>query len=89
MLPVSIARRPKRNGLWPDTRRLVRSAGRVEFWENGHLRDLLGVPEPAWRNRIAALKSDEELRLCSAEIWCRLFLDGQSAERVENELWVG
>jgi asparagine synthase (glutamine-hydrolysing) len=87
LLPRRTAMRPKRNGLWPDTHRLVREAARPGFWEDGRMRDLLEVPHPVWRDRIAGLRSDEQMWLCSAEIWSRLFLDGQGVQAVEAELW--
>jgi asparagine synthetase B (glutamine-hydrolysing) len=85
-LPARVARRPKRIGLSPDTHRLIAPA-RPGFLEDGRLREILAVPAADWRQLLRDLTSLEAARAHTAEIWCRLFLDGQGAHAVEAELW--
>lgn len=85
-LPGEIADRQKL-GFGFDVRAYVLPAARAEFLADGMLRDELGVPEAAWRETVEMIRGHDVLRLWSAEVWCRLFLDGRDAGRVETELW--
>lgn len=85
-LPAEVAKRPKRVGLAPDVRRLIAPA-RPSFVGDGRLRETLRVPAPEWNETLHDLTSTEAVRVLTAEAWCRLFLDGESVEAVETELW--
>jgi asparagine synthase (glutamine-hydrolysing) len=86
-LPRRIALRAKRGGLSRDARSLIGAAARPEFIDDGHLRGVIDAPLPPWRDMLRSLTSREMISVCSAEICCRLFLDGSSVARVEAELW--
>ncbi|MEA2478351.1 MAG: hypothetical protein QOJ07_273, partial [Thermoleophilaceae bacterium] len=58
-----------------------------EFLGDGLLRETLGVPAPAWRGALAVASGAEQLRLWTAEVWCRLFLESRSVASVEADLW--
>jgi hypothetical protein len=40
-----------------------------------------------WRAGVAAAAGQPALLLWTGEIWCRLFLDGDSVDSVEEALW--
>jgi asparagine synthase (glutamine-hydrolysing) len=81
-LPRSTARRPKVYGMRIDPR-WITDAAAPSFLRDGCLRELLEVPIEKWTDLGARLPH----RLWSAEVWCRLMLEGQSVADVERELW--
>ena len=40
-----------------------------------------------WQSSVESAVGQPALLLWTAEIWCRLFLDGDSVEEVEEALW--
>ncbi len=87
-LPKAIARRPKQGGPVLDGPRFLDSATRADFLEHGLMREILGVPAPAWEGTVAALTRKRKVVWWTAEIWCRLFLDDRPADNVADELWL-
>lgn len=85
-LPDGVAHRPK-VGFGFDVRRYIDPAARPAFLEDGVLREVLGVARDPWRQLAGAATGAAVLRLWTGEVWCRLFLEGRSAERVREELW--
>jgi asparagine synthase (glutamine-hydrolysing) len=85
-LPAGVADRPK-VGFGFDVARYLLPAARPEFLRGGMLREVLGVPDEAWHGALAVARGHDVLRLWSAEIWCRLFLDAAGVAAVERELW--
>ena len=86
-LPKRVARRPKQGGPLFDAGSFLDSAARPDFLEQGVLREVLGVPAPAWRSALAARPQKRKVHWWTAEIWCRLFLDDRPVSEVEAELW--
>jgi asparagine synthase (glutamine-hydrolysing) len=84
-LPRSIVRRPKQYGMAFGAGRRIEQAARPTFLEHGYLRDLLQLPADRWDRLIARVGRNG--RFWTAEIWCRLFLDGQGVASVERDLW--
>lgn len=85
-LPHAVARRPK-VGFGFDACGYVNPRARPEALLDGRLRQLLGVPRAAWAQRAQAPAGQQGLLLWTAEMWCRLFLDGASVAAVEREVW--
>ena len=88
LLPAEIADRRKL-GFGFDAASYILPSARPEFLRDGMLREEIGVPEPAWRDAVAMARGHDVLRLWTAEIWCRLFLEARPVEQVEEELWGG
>jgi asparagine synthase (glutamine-hydrolysing) len=57
------------------------------FLADGMLRDALAIERPRWEASLEGLNGQWQLYLWTAEIWCRLFLAGASADAVARELW--
>jgi asparagine synthase (glutamine-hydrolysing) len=85
-LPPEIADRQKL-GFGFDVAAYLLPAARPEFLRDGMLREELAVPVPAWRETVAMVRGHDVLRLWSAEVWCRLFLEGRPVGEIEAELW--
>jgi asparagine synthase (glutamine-hydrolysing) len=85
-LPGAIVRRPKQPGLLVGGGSGIVEAARPDFLERGFLRDLLQLPSDSWRRLVD--QAGAGAQLWTAEIWCRLFIDGQDAAAVERDLWV-
>ena len=86
VLPAEIARRPK-VGFGFDIDRYVEPALRPEFLADGVLREALGEPEEAWRERVGRLRGQRRMLALSAEILVRVMVQGAAPEAVEQELW--
>jgi len=86
-LPKRIAYRPKYPGMLFDARGCIERAARPEFLASGVLREVLELPRAAWLDLLEKTGPRAGLGLWTAEIWVRLFLEGQDVERVEAELW--
>ena len=86
-LPPAIANRPKYGGLSFDARRRIEEAARPEFLADGFLREALRRPQARWHELRVAGTSRTGLRLWTAEIWTRLFVEHHSVARVEADLW--
>jgi asparagine synthase (glutamine-hydrolysing) len=86
-LPRSIALRPKVFGMLFDAGSWIREAAAPSFLRDGHLRELLQVPLPDWTHLMGAVRASGVPRLWSAEVWCRILIEGQTVEQVERELW--
>jgi asparagine synthase (glutamine-hydrolysing) len=86
-LPRSIAYRPKYPGMLFEARRCIESAAAPEFLASGLLREVLELSRGAWLDLLENSGPRAGLRLWTAEIWVRLFLEGQDVERVEADLW--
>jgi asparagine synthase (glutamine-hydrolysing) len=87
-LPGPIVRRPKQPGMLFKAERRIEEAARPAFLERGYLRDLLQLSIDGWRRMVDDLAGDGGTRLWTAEIWCRLFIEGQDVPSVERDLWV-
>lgn len=87
-LPVGLATRPKFAFNF-DVAGYLESRGKPDFLDNGVLRDLLKAPGPHWREALDLVPYRETMLLWTAEIWARLFLEGESAETVEKALFGG
>lgn len=85
-LPPEVADRRK-VGFGFDVAAYLAPAADPAFLGDGMLREELEVPAPAWRESLGMATGHEVLRLWSAEVWCRLFLGGESVEAVETKLW--
>ncbi len=85
-LPPAIVTRAKQLGLQVGAQRIERAA-RLEFLQHGVLRDLLRESASSWDALRRRTGARDRVRLWTAEIWCRLFLEGESVRRVETELW--
>jgi asparagine synthase (glutamine-hydrolysing) len=85
-LPAPIVRRPKQHGMVFKAGRRIEEAARPGFLEAGCLRDLLQLPADRWRR--LADRGRDGATVWTAEIWCRLFIEGQDVAAVERELWV-
>jgi asparagine synthase (glutamine-hydrolysing) len=85
LLPSTVSARPKVAFRF-DPGRYFEAANPL-FLRDGHLRHLLETPVGEWTRRIDAARYHQTLLLWTAEIWCRLFLDGTSVTSVEQELW--
>lgn len=83
-----VAMRTKFLGMNLNGRRRIEEAARPQFLEEGVLRELLGIPAERFRALSATATGRRGLQLWTAEIWARLFLEGQSVERVEADLWI-
>ncbi|MEU9372562.1 asparagine synthase (glutamine-hydrolyzing) [Streptomyces sp. NPDC048255] len=55
--------------------------------ESGFLGEILGVPASDWRTILAASEERTLFRIWSAEIWCRLFAEGDSVDDVNGLIW--
>jgi asparagine synthase (glutamine-hydrolysing) len=84
-LPEGVADRPK-VGFGFDLNTYLVRAARPEFLLDGILRDLQGVSRPRWAEMVAQ-PGNRPLPLWTAEIWARLFLEGESAQTVHDRLW--
>ena len=85
-LPAAVAARAK-VGFGFDVRAYLEPAARPEFLADGRLREELGFAEGQWNAAITGLASDQALRAWTAEMWCRLILEGETVEEVEAALW--
>jgi asparagine synthase (glutamine-hydrolysing) len=85
-LPPGVAERPKL-GFGFDVDRYLGPAVRPEFVTDGRLREVLDVERSAWSARAAGAVGQSALLLWTGEIWCRLFLDGESVDSVNDALW--
>jgi asparagine synthase (glutamine-hydrolysing) len=86
-MPPSIANRRKHPGLAFDATRRIEEAARPQFLADGFLRQALRQPQARWNELRAAGTRRTGLRLWTAEIWTRLFVEGHSVARVEADLW--
>jgi asparagine synthetase B (glutamine-hydrolysing) len=85
-LPAEIVARPKQAGMVFNSLRRIEQAARPGFLEHGHLRELLEEPAERWQRRLR--RKNGRMRLWTAEIWCRLVVDGQAISAVERDLWI-
>jgi asparagine synthase (glutamine-hydrolysing) len=89
LLPDGVADRPKVGFGFEVERYLGGGVARSEFLVDGRLREVLEVGDrDAWRARVSSAVGQQALLMWTAEIWCRLFLDGDSVEAVEDALWI-
>ena len=85
-LPAGVAARPKL-GFGFDVRPYLEGAARPAFLSEGRLREELEIPAAEWAQSTGRMSWHHALRLWTAEIWCRLLLDGAGVQTVESELW--
>jgi asparagine synthase (glutamine-hydrolysing) len=85
-LPGEVARRPK-VGFGFEVDQYIRPAMRPEFLLNGRVRDLFPVTDERWRAGVTGLARKPLLLFVTSEIWCRAFLEGDSMEAIDAELW--
>jgi asparagine synthase (glutamine-hydrolysing) len=86
-LPKRIAYRPKYPGMLFNARGCIEKAARPEFLASGLLREVLELSRAAWLDLLENTAPLSGLRLWTAEIWVRLFLEAQGVEQVEADLW--
>ena len=86
LLPEGVADRPK-VGFHFATRALIEERADPAFLEDGRLRELLGTPRGEWCEGLRLMPEAWGFRVWSAEVWCRLFLGGDSRAAVEAALW--
>lgn len=55
--------------------------------ESGVLRAVLEVPDDRWRAIVADAEERTKFRLWSAEVWCRLFVEGMDLAEVNGVVW--
>jgi asparagine synthase (glutamine-hydrolysing) len=84
-LPEDVVRRPKQVGLARSGRDQLLTSARREFLERGSLREVLRLDD--WNGFLAVVENHNPVALWTTEIWSRLFVDEQSCEAVEAELW--
>ena len=85
-LPEAIVKRPKLAGMQLRGSGRIGAAARRSFLEDGYLRDLIELPADGWRGVLD--RTVDRTRLWTAEVWCRLFIEGHSVATVERDLWV-
>jgi asparagine synthase (glutamine-hydrolysing) len=85
-LPHALTNRPKQAGTPIDVRGHLAPAD-PDFLDQGRMRDMYEVPLDRWRHALARASPAVFTRLWFAEIWCRLFLEGQDVRAVEDALW--
>lgn len=88
LLPWSIAHRPKIYGMAFDARTWIQEAADPRFLSDGVLRDALCIPANEFDAMITAGNHVMQVRLWSAEVWCRSVLAGHSIETIEHDLWL-
>jgi asparagine synthase (glutamine-hydrolysing) len=87
-VPAEVVSRPK-VGFGFDVRDYIVPHARPEFLESGRLGELLDAEPEAMRGAAAGAGSHGTLLLWTGEIWCRLFIDGQSSDQISDALWAG
>ncbi|MEV4443676.1 asparagine synthase-related protein [Streptomyces sp. NPDC049577] len=55
--------------------------------EDGVLRGILGTGSREWCDLVAGMSERNLFRIWSAEIWCRLFLEGESVTGINSLIW--
>jgi asparagine synthase (glutamine-hydrolysing) len=85
-VPAAVEGRAK-VGFALDARAYLEPAARPEFLAEGRLREVVGIAREPWAERLAELDAYGALLHWSGEVWCRVVLDGEPAERVEEALW--
>ena len=85
-LPRGVASRTKL-GFGFDVRPYLTGAVRPVFLAEGRLRDVLGLGAAEWRASLERMSSAHALRFWTGEIWCRLMVDGEPVQAVEEQLW--
>ncbi len=86
LLPAGIAERQKK-GFGFDVRRYIDPRARGEFLRDGILRETFEAPAAEWGAAVEAADGAQALLLWTGEIWCRLFVAGETVSTVERELW--
>ena len=81
-----VADRPKL-GFGFRTRPAIEEGADPAFLLEGRLREVLETPREEWREGVAAMPEPWALAVWSAEVWCRLVLDGTPRDEVEDALW--
>jgi asparagine synthase (glutamine-hydrolysing) len=84
----ALADRPKL-GFGFDTRSLIEARADPAFLHDGRLREVLGTPRAEWVHGLRVMPDAWALPVWTAEIWCRLMVDGESRADVESALWSG
>ena len=82
----AMADRPKR-GFDFDAKALIEARADPAFLERGRLREVLATPEDEWVGGLRSMPAWWSLPVWTAEIWCRLVLDGTPRDEVEAALW--
>ena len=85
-LPAGLATRPKFAFNF-DVAGYLQSRAKPEFLDNGVLREILKAHGSQWRDSLDLVPYRETMLLWTAEIWARLFVQGESAENVEKDLF--
>jgi asparagine synthase (glutamine-hydrolysing) len=72
-----------------DTRGLIEARADPSFLLDGRLREVLETPTGEWEEGVRTMPDTWALPVWTAEVWCRLMLDGTPRDEVEAALWSG
>ena len=87
-LPQEVVDRPSKLGFCFDTNPFFAAHARPEFLENSMLRELYQIKKPRPLTKwLEPGRGRGAFRLCTAEIWLRHYLNGQSIASIEQDLW--
>jgi hypothetical protein len=87
-LPREVVDRPRKLGFSFDSNPFFVANARPEFLEHSMLRDLYQIKKTRSLTKwLEPGRGRGAFRLCSAEIWLRHYLGGQSIASIEHELW--
>ena len=87
-VPREVVERPK-VGFGFDVREYIVPRARPEFLHEGRIGELFGIDGAGMAAIAAGAQSHGTLLLWTGEIWCRLFLAGESPDTVAEALWAG
>ena len=86
-VPESVLTR-KKIGFTYNTDRLFEDTVRPSFYENTMLEEVLGVKNKKIAKWFEPGRGRATFRMCSAEIWLRHFINGESIGEISETLWV-
>nr|MDQ3935256.1 asparagine synthase (glutamine-hydrolyzing) [Actinomycetota bacterium] len=84
LLPAGVVERPK-IGFGFEVPPYLAPAVRPEFMRDGMLREVFAADRGEWERHLPGICSG--LRPVTAEIWLRAVLEGQSSDRISQDLW--
>ena len=85
-LPSSVLTR-KKIGFTYNTDRLLEGTIQPSFYENTMLEEILGVKNKKIAKWFEPGRGRATFRVCSAEVWLRHFIAGQTIEEIAENLW--
>lgn len=87
LLPSTIAHRPKIYGMDFDSGAWIEDVADPRFLSGGVFREVFGIPVREFADILAIARGALQVRLWSAEVWCRSVFEGKSVAAIEKELW--